>query len=533
MSITKKFSKREYELRAKEIIARMKQEATPFKDCSEKAKKERIERAKKDRLWFFETYFPHYFSKPFGEFHKEWNSLADVPDEPVFIAAPRGHTKSTFFTLGVPVHDICTGNRHFVLIISDTEDLAADFSQFIQLELEENERIKQDFGDLTNQGNWESKDFITKNDIRVKARGRGQRVRGLRNRQYRVDRIIIDDLENDKNVKNQRLIKETIDWILEAVINTLSEGGSMTMIGTLLSKKSVLAQMIGMKEEPTPNPSQEGNKKSPLLPGDKGVDENPRFISRLYKAVDDNGEPLWPGGWTKARLTQKKKLVGSIRFNKEFQNDPKDDEGLFREEWIRYYHPDEIAGKPLRKYTAIDPSMESGASNDFKAIITIGIDLDGIIYVLDAFIRRCSVDTMARVAYSRYEEFNPLIMSMEENALGEFARSPFKLAAMDKKYQLPLKGIKHSVSKEARVGRLSPFIERGLIRFRKGQSDQDLLVEQLIYFPSTTVNDDGPDALEGAVDLAEKGSGIIEYQSSGIRRASMGREMARFAGERL
>ncbi|MDN3515353.1 MAG: phage terminase large subunit [Candidatus Brocadia sp.] len=516
--LTKKFSKREYELRAREIVARMQQETTPFKDNSEKAKKERIERAKKDRLWFFETYFPHYFNKPFGDFHREWNSLADVTDEPVFIAAPREHTKSTFFTLGVPVHDICAGKRHFILIISDTEDLAADFSQFIQLELEENERIKQDFGDLTNQGNWESKDFITKNGIRVKARGRGQRVRGLRNRQYRVDRIIIDDLENDKNVKNPRLIREGIDWLLEAVINTLAEGGSMTMIGTLLSKKSVLAQMIAMKDE---SPVAETH-------GRASVQETPRFISRLYKAMGDDGKPLWPGGWTKERLAQRKKLIGSIRFNKEYQNDPRDDEGMFREEWIRYYHPEEIAGRTLRKYTAIDPSMESGASSDYKAIITIGIDLDGIIYVLDAFIRRCSVDTMARVGYSRYEEYNPLIMSMEENALGEFANSPFLLVSRDKKYQLPLKGIKQTIAKEARIGRISPHVERGLIRFRKGQGDQDLLVEQLVYFPSSTVNDDGPDALEGAVDLAEKGSGVIEYQSTGVKRISSGREMTRF-----
>ncbi len=528
--INKKFSKREYELRAAEIVARMKQEATPFPDNSEKAKKERIARAKADRLWFFETYFPHYFSKPFGDFHKEWNTLADVPDEPVFIAAPREHTKSTFFTLGVPVHDICVGGRHFVLIISDTEDLAADFSQFIQLELEENERIKQDFGDLTNQGNWESKDFITKNGVRVKARGRGQRVRGLRNRQWRVDRILIDDLENDKNVKNPRLIKEAIDWLLEAVINTLAEGGSMTMIGTLLSKKSVLAQMIGMKEEASSPliPLQRGTAECPPLAGAQGVEEKPRFISRLYKAVGDDGEPLWPGGWTKARLAQKKKLIGSIRFNKEYQNDPRDDEGLFREEWMRYYHPEELVGKILRVYTWIDPSSESGASNDYKAIVTIGIDTDGIYYVLDAFIRHCSVDTMARVGYSRYEEYHPLAISMEENALGEFAQSPFMLVAKDKKYQLPINGIKHAIAKEARVGRLSPYIERGMIRFRKGHSDQDLLVEQLIYFPSTTVNDDGPDALEGAVDLAEKGSGIIEYRSTGTKRATTGREMARY-----
>ena len=507
--LTKKFTKREYELRAKEIVARMKQEATAFPDDSEKAKKERIAHAKKDRLWFMKTYLPHYFTGEFGSFHKDWSALADIPDEPVFIAAPRGHTKSTFFSLGVPLHHICMEAKHLIVIISDTEDLAADFSQFIQLELEENERIRQDFGDLTNPGKWRSKDFTTKSGIRVKARGQGQRLRGLKNQQYRVDCIIIDDLENDKNVLNPRLIKESIKWILTTVINTLSHGASMTMIGTILSKKSVLAQMINMKCESDP--------------------EKPRFITRLYKAkLDDNYKPLWPGGWTPEQLRLKEKLIGSINFNKEYQNDPKDDEGLFREDWIRYYHPEELLGKVLRVYTAIDPSMESGSSNDFKAIVTLGIDTDGIYYVLDAFIRHCSVDTMARVSYSRYEELHPLIISMEENALGEFAQSPFVLVSRDKKYQLPIKGIKHTIAKEARVGRLSPYVERGMIRFQKGHSDQDLLVEQLIYFPSTTVNDDGPDALEGAVDLAEKGSGIIEFRSTGNKRVTMGREMGRY-----
>ena len=509
--LIKKFSKREYELRAKEIVARMKQEATAFADSSEKAKKERIAHAKRDRLWFMKTYLPHYFTGEFGSFHKDWSALADIPDEPVFIAAPRGHTKSTFFSLGVPLHNICMEAKHLIVIISDTEDLAADFSQFIQLELEENERIKQDFGDLTNPGRWKAKDFTTKNGIRVKARGQGQRVRGLRNQQYRVDCIIIDDLENDKNVRNPRLIKESIKWILTAVINTLKHGASMTMVGTILSKKSVLAQMINMKCE--------------------ADQEKPRFISRLYKAkLDDNYKPLWPGGWTPEQLRLKEKLIGSTLFNQEYQNDPKDDEGMFREEWIRYYSPEEIIGKVLRVYTFIDPSSESGASNDYKAIITIGIDTDGIIYLLDAFIRRVSPNEMAKVAYLRYEEFHSLVMSMEENALGEFAQSPFQLVARDKGYQLPISGMKHSVAKEARVGRISAHVERGILRFRKGHSDQDLLVEQLIYFPSTTVNDDGPDALEGAVDLAEKGSGIIEFRSTGTKRVTMGREMGRYVG---
>lgn len=500
--IAKKFSKSEFTKRAEEIVNRMKQETTPFRDDSEKAKKERITRGRSDRLWFFQTYMPHYFSRPFAPFHKEWNTLADSKDEPVFLAAPREHGKSVFWTLGVPVHDICHEISPFDLIVSDTEDLAGDFNQFIQIEVEENERLRQDFGDLTNHGNWEAKDFTTRNGVRILARGRGQKVRGLRNRQHRVKRIIIDDLENDSNVKNPRLVKDTIDWILEALINTLGEGGSLTMINNIISKRGVLAQMIDMRREDDP--------------------EAPRFISRVYKALLDGDVPLWPEVWSKARLLKKKGQIGSVRFNKEFQNDPKDDDGLFQEEWIRYYHPEELVGKVLRIYTAIDPSMKKGESSDYKAIVTVGIDSDGITYVLDAFIRRCSVDNMARTIYSRYEELHPLAVGMEDNSLGEFAQSPFDLVAKDKGYHLPITYNTHTIPKEARIGRMSPLVERGIIRFQKGHSDQDLLVEQLNYFPSSTMNDDGPDALEGAVDLAEKGAyQEMEYTSIARRRMAV------------
>jgi hypothetical protein len=46
-------------------------------------------------------------------------------------------------------------------------------------------------------------------------------------------------------------------------------------------------------------------------------------------------------------------------------------------------------------------------------------------------------------------------------------------------------------------------LERGKIRFVRGHSDQERLVEQLLYFPSRTMHDDGPDALAAAVQLSQ------------------------------
>jgi predicted phage terminase large subunit-like protein len=68
---------------------------------------------------------------------------------------------------------------------------------------------------------------------------------------------------------------------------------------------------------------------------------------------------------------------------------------------------------------------------------------------------------------------------------------------------LPVRGVTHRLAKETRVASLSPLLERAKVRFIRGHSDQEKLIEQLLYFPSRTLHDDGPDALAGAVTLAQ------------------------------
>jgi predicted phage terminase large subunit-like protein len=494
-------SKKEIQQQIARVRARMKAEAKPFDDTSAAARAERIRRSKEDDFYFFKTYIPHYFTTEAAEFHEEIIELTKVQDEPVVIAAPREHAKSTLCTFAVPVADICLERKHFIIIISDTEDLAADFNVFIQLELQENERIRADFGDLKGY-KWEAKDFTTRNGIRVKARGRGQRLRGIRNRQYRPDRVIVDDFENDKNVKNPKLIKEAVDWILTAVLGSLAEGYSFMMIGTVLAKKSVLTWFLNAKDD-----------------GSTGSPEQPLYITRIYKAIKDDGEPLWPAKWPIERLLKKKRQIGTINFNKEFQNDPRDEEGLFRQEWFKYYAPEEIVGKPLAIYDAGDASVGKNESADYRAFIKVGRATDGTIYVLDADIKKRSVDSFVTTAYLRQKEQPALVIGIETNSFQAVLIILFNREAEKMGRHLPIKEIDNTVNKEIRITRLSPLVERGVIRFRKHHSDQDLLIEQLIYFPSTTVNDDGPDALEMAVSLAEMYAGApVKYTTVKGRR---------------
>ena len=87
----------------------------------------------------------------------------------------------------------------------------------LQAELEANQILIDDFGDFVSHGAWELGDFTTKQGTRFKAIGRGQSPRGLRNRQYRPDFILGDDMDDDKLVKNEKLVRQAYEWLFGAL----------------------------------------------------------------------------------------------------------------------------------------------------------------------------------------------------------------------------------------------------------------------------------------------------------------------------
>ena len=95
------------------------------------------------------------------------------------------------------------------------------------------------------------------------------------------------------------------------------------------------------------------------------------------------------------------------------------------------------------------------------------------------------------------------LLGVEDNLFQRLLLKEFDRLGRELRVFLPIKGVTHRIAKETRVAVLSPLLERGKIRFIRGHSDQGKLIEQLLYFPSRNVHDDGPDALAGAVELAQ------------------------------
>lgn len=466
------------------------QNVSPFEHDTPAKQAERKQRAETDLLFFCETYLPHYFTCEFGDFHREWEELTTLRDEVVLVGAPREHAKSTFWSFAVPIRNLCYQTRLFQLIVSDTNDQATGFTLAIRAELEDNPRLRHDFGEMRGP-TWKANDFTASNGVRILARGRGEKVRGLKNRQHRPDYASVDDFENDENVENPTLVTKGMRWLKRAVIGSMGTGFLFAMVSNLYNPKSVISQLIAEKDE-------QGEK---------------LYLSRVYDCWLDFGKPeqrpLWPALWPAERLEKKRRTMSTTDFNAEMRNLCGAEGSPFPEDQAVYYDRQELYGKTLKIASFCDPSSSSGQSSDFKAVITVGLDPSTMIfYVLHAWIRHSKPGGMFAACYNQVDEYGG-VMGIEENMLKDFLHEAIQSYAKEQGRFISWHAVQHSSNKEARIiATLEYLWEYGRIRFCKGHSDQDLLVEQMVYILNKNVNDDGPDALEAAVSMAQGATGF-------------------------
>ena len=274
--------------------------------------------------------------------------------------------------------------------------------------------------------------------------------------------------------------------IKEGIYPSLPPFGKLFIVGTIIRKRSILGTILMSKDEPYN-----------------------RWTRRLYRAIetkDGKEVSLWEDRWSLDTLREIKENIGTVAFNKEYMNRPEEDESaIFHEVWFRYYDALELPTVLNQVVTFIDPSVEGKATSDFKAIITVGYFLVTMLYyVLNVWVKKASIDDMLHAAYRIYEVYRPQLVGIETNGFQKILIREFDAMAKGKGYHLPIKEINHNVPKESRIVRLSPLVERGKLVFAKNANDDTkILIEQMLYFPANSVNDDAPDALESAVSMIE------------------------------
>ena len=494
-----------------------------------------------DMEFFGRAYFPHYFSRPSPEFHREldaiWQqgvlkgrypltaadtkTISRLPGVRRAVAAPRGHAKSTNLTFKGTMHSTLYGYKHYPIIISDSSEQAEGFLDNIRVEFEENTAILEDFGSLAGSV-WRSNVLVTKTNIKIEAIGSGKKIRGRKHRNWRPDLIILDDVENDENVRTPEQRKKLKDWFDKAVSKCGDDYTDIVYIGTLLHYDSLLAKTLA-------NPAYRSIKYKAVirfsqaddlwqqwetiftdLSNDDREADALAFFQAHKTAMLEGTQVLWEEKLSYYDLMVMRVSEGEASFNSEEQNEPiNPDDCLFMEEWFDYYNEAEVNfGDPAFDFFGfIDPSLGKTKRSDFSAIVTLAKHKgSGYMYVVDADIERrhpdrIIADVLAKERWLRasfghgYRK-----LGAETNQFQWFLKEELAKASAKAGLYLPIEEVQQTSDKVMRVQTLQPDVKNKYIKFNRRHKR---LLEQLTQFPMGA-HDDGPDALEGARSIAKK-----------------------------
>jgi predicted phage terminase large subunit-like protein len=150
------------------------------------------------------------------------------------------------------------------------------------------------------------------------------------------------------------------------------------------------------------------------------------------------------------------------------------------------------------KTIGVDPSKgRDGKRGDYSAIVMLGRDIDGTLYV-DADLARVNSEVLVDSILETQREFRADIIAVEANQLQELLAVQIGAKARLAGFPVPVMPIVNTVAKAVRIRRLGPYLAQVVVRFRANRPGVKLLVNQLRDFP-VSEHDDGPDSLEMAL----------------------------------
>ncbi|MDR0505459.1 MAG: hypothetical protein LBH32_01390 [Dysgonamonadaceae bacterium] len=325
------------------------------------ARKKRLEAD--DEAWF-RYYFDQYCTCEPADFHRKATRRLMQHNRWYEVRAwSRELAKSARSMM-----EICklalTGQIRNVLLISNSWDNAVRLLMPFMANLEENRRIIQDYGNQKKLGAWETGEFTCQCGCSFRAIGAGQSPRGTRNRNFRPDFILIDDIDTDEECRNPERIKTKWKWLEEALIPTMSVSGNYRVLfnGNIIANDCCITR---------------ARDKAKSLPKIGYFDQ--------VNIRDKNGASTWAKN-SEEDIDMFLSLVSMSAAQKEFYNNPVSEGEVFKE--ITYGKVPALSKfKFLVIYGDPAPGENKTKKSSTKSVCLLG-KLGGKLYVIKCFLDR-------------------------------------------------------------------------------------------------------------------------------------------------
>lgn len=482
-----------------------------------------VERCCEGLITWGQEYLPRHLSKPPSPLHR-W--LADRLDASrtergakVNLIGPRGSAKSTIATLAHVLRSAVEGNEPYVWIVSDTKAQAQTHLENVKAELLDNRRLAEAYPRAVGKGpRWTATAIELCNGATIEAYGSGQRLRGRRRRENRPTLIVCDDLQNDRHIESAPLREASAAWFHGALMKAGTTETNVVNVATALHRDA-----LALRLSKAPGWDSRTYRSIVRWPDDEAlweawervyadaeagnaVEQASAFYTANRLAMDAGAEVLWPEEESLYDLMRARVESGSAAFEREKQSSPLDPS---RCEWPDSYFEDTVwfdkwPERLTLRTLALDPSKGADARHgDYSAYVLLGVDDLGVLHV-EADLARRPTPQMVSDGVDWVERFRPEAFGVEANQWQQLLSGEF-LAEFQRRGSVGVAPceLHNHTSKPVRIRRLGPYLSQRRFRFKRGSPGTELLVDQLRDFPLGS-HDDGPDALEMALRLAEE-----------------------------
>lgn len=475
-----------------------------------------------DLLAWALRYLPAAFSLPPSRMHRwlarELVRMLRARGSRLNVLAPRGNAKSTIVTLAFPLWLAVHEREPYIWIVSETRRQAMAHLEHIRHELTENPMLARDFPHVAGRPALSrAQSIVLRNGVTIEAVGVLQALRGKRRLAHRPTLIICDDIQNDRQVLTPEGRRRCREWFFGTLIPAGSPETNIVHLATALHPEALALELVrrpgwrsrifrAIERWPTRMDLWQKWEQMYTQSDDPDAPRKARLFYQAHRAEMDAGaRVLWPEREDLYCLMCQRAELGHAAFEREKQNHPV---LLHLCEWppeyfegeLRFTHwPQDI----ILKVLALDPSQGGGSGpGDYSAYVLLAVGRDGLLRV-EADLARRPIGQMLADGVRLWRQHRPDVFAIEGNLFQSLLADAF-FAEFCRQGLLPPAPllVNNHASKQLRIRRLGPYLAARRFRFRAGSPSTDLLLEQLRLFPYADA-DDGPDALEMAVRVAE------------------------------
>ena len=456
--------------------------------------------AYKDLIVFGKLFSPQdYLASTTPNFHLEVSKLLlDKKRQQLALVLPRDHAKSTLAATAV-LHKFLFAKKdspEFICWIGEAQDQACDNLNWIANHITDNPAIHYYFGDL--EGNkWTKNEIILSNNCRMIAKGTSQRLRGKKQLSTRYTGMILDDFESELNTKTPESRQHIKNWVTAAVYPAIDfdKNGFLWCNGTIVHYDSFLNSLVRSYKEATNN------------------GEEFSWEVCTYKAILEDGTPLWPSRWPIKKLEERKQFYidsgTPSKFYQEYMNLAKSPEDqVFDEEDINdgfyngnaryeeqtdsWYIKFEDGHKEyIDIFIGVDPASTVNSRNDYSVIMVTGVSPDNDFYVLEYWRKRVLPMECADEIFKIVKRWTPIRrINIETISYQEMLRNYIQKVSKEKGMFLPgiEKGIKgyNNKKKDRLFEGLQPMFKAGAVHLKKNMHE---FIGELLDFPKGSHDD--------------------------------------------